>query len=517
MADSLDTKGYYAVLGVSSKANAEQIKRAFRNKAKEYHPDRNKSANAQPLFLRINEAYQTLSDTKQRAAYDALPPPHMSASRTVSRTEYSIPDPAACARCGQISAQPRYVILRRVIGFILISRRTNITGVFCRACADHYALRASLLTWLFGWWSFPRGPVETVAALWLNLWGGSRPRGINSELLERQTRAFAGRGNYTLAAAALQQAKALADSDMMLARLSALQFSMAEQLPTLKLVDRWRPLTSRAFYIQLTPFMMILALLSYGAIGHVLPHMPAGSFYSLSRSSAPAPAVSAVPEPLAGLERNVWNIAVDGMSLRRGPGLDYAVIRRLPRFTPVFRFAVPPGGDWALVQSADGLIGYLPVGALNPGSTANEHFNWCALGPVAAPDSGTILQQVQIGQHALSVENASRHDMVVKLKDATGVTALAFYVKANSTAQITNMAAGTYRLSYATGSRYSPNCGMFLDTMRAAVFENNDVFAAPTDSRAEMAVMHNLNPDDGRLAQARPIPVTDFLDDRPSE
>ena len=481
MAEPFDIHKFYSVLGVSPQATPEQIKRAFRTKAKDYHPDRNKAPSAAPLFLKINEAYQTLSDPKQRAAYDALPVPAPARGREVAHTEGPIPDLVACVRCGQVSAQPRYVVLRRVVSYILITRRTNISGVFCRTCADYYALRASAITWLTGWWSFPRGPAETIAALWINLWGGNRPRNTNAELLERQTRAFAARGNYPLAAAALQQAMALADSDAVMARLSRLHGAMAERLPSLKLVDRWQPLESRAFYIQLLPILAVLAMLSYGVVFRVIPNLPMlpmAQFHPQNALpnraiSAPAPTIPnvggydrapiatatapiPVPSPMTNIQRNVWNIALDGVSLRHGPGQSYAVMKRLARFTPVFRFAVPPGGDWALVQVPDGEIGYVQIDSINPGSTNSEQLAWCALGPVAVPANGAILWQGPTGQHSLSLDNESQHDMVVKLKDATGKTALAFYVKAASTANINTVPAGDFKLSYATGAPLQP-------------------------------------------------------------
>ena len=61
---------YYDVLGVARNANEEDIRRAFRRKAMEYHPDRNKNADAEEKFKEINEAYQVLSDTNKRAQYD---------------------------------------------------------------------------------------------------------------------------------------------------------------------------------------------------------------------------------------------------------------------------------------------------------------------------------------------------------------------------------------------------------------------------------------------------------------
>lgn len=61
--NSIDT--YYRTLGVSSKATIEEIKRAFRQKAKELHPDKNKSPDANEQFILLTEAYECLTNIKK--------------------------------------------------------------------------------------------------------------------------------------------------------------------------------------------------------------------------------------------------------------------------------------------------------------------------------------------------------------------------------------------------------------------------------------------------------------------
>jgi len=61
---------YYQVLGISRDANIEQIKQAYRIKAKLYHPDINKKENAKRDFQIINEAYRVLINTEKRRWYD---------------------------------------------------------------------------------------------------------------------------------------------------------------------------------------------------------------------------------------------------------------------------------------------------------------------------------------------------------------------------------------------------------------------------------------------------------------
>jgi len=63
-------KDYYKILGVSENASQEDIKRAYRRLAHEYHPD--KAGGSEEKFKEINEAYQVLSDRQKRAQYDML-------------------------------------------------------------------------------------------------------------------------------------------------------------------------------------------------------------------------------------------------------------------------------------------------------------------------------------------------------------------------------------------------------------------------------------------------------------
>lgn len=63
-------RDYYEVLGVSKSASKDEIKKAYRKLAKEFHPDKNKDKSAEARFHEAQEAYDVLSDEKKRAGYD---------------------------------------------------------------------------------------------------------------------------------------------------------------------------------------------------------------------------------------------------------------------------------------------------------------------------------------------------------------------------------------------------------------------------------------------------------------
>ncbi|MER3433694.1 MAG: hypothetical protein C4288_09720 [Leptolyngbya sp. ERB_1_1] len=65
-----DPQEYYSILGVSPSASLSEIKAAFRQRAKQLHPDHNSSPYASQRFQQLKQAYEVLSNAESRAEYD---------------------------------------------------------------------------------------------------------------------------------------------------------------------------------------------------------------------------------------------------------------------------------------------------------------------------------------------------------------------------------------------------------------------------------------------------------------
>lgn len=244
-----DPKGYYAALGLDPSADSDQIKAAFRERAKQVHPDYNSGPEAEAAFQRISEAYRVLRDPLSRLDYASFGDGGLPADTIRLQP---------CSRCGKISAQPRFLVFHQVRCVLFSVRNATLSGIFCPVCAGRTGLAASALTWAQGWWG-PAGLVLAPLALLRNLRGGTRPKNQNFTLLLNQARAFAASGRADVARGVLAQAGAFvqtpADADSLAALVEALGRSPR------RLKNQWKPL-NRAFLLQLLPLAGLLGVLA---------------------------------------------------------------------------------------------------------------------------------------------------------------------------------------------------------------------------------------------------------------
>lgn len=259
MTSNPDPLGYYAVLGVDPKASTDNIKKAFRAKAQELHPDRNPSAHATQQFQFLNEAHQVLGDPHSRSEYDASAYT-LDEHADIAERGQTPAQPIACCVCGKISIQPRYAIYRYVTSFFLITYRGVHQGIFCARCGARRAYKNSVITWILGWWGIPWGPIYSIQAIARNMLGGEQPPLSNFRILAVQAAHFASSGSMDLARLIADQAfefvaqmpafgnnqESVADRDLR-AALAAIQ--TAAPPPTRTLKSSWGT-RSFAFRIQ---------------------------------------------------------------------------------------------------------------------------------------------------------------------------------------------------------------------------------------------------------------------------
>lgn len=406
-----DPKGYYISLGIDESADADAIKAAYRNKAKRIHPDFNPSPIAAKQFHRLHEAYETLSDPDLRAAYDrpwreakanasgsarraeskfnekpftekprerSQEPPRSetrheqraeqrSEWRAQARAHTAGDQPAVC-KCGKVTAQPRYIIFDLVWGRLNRVQRRGVSGIYCRTCADRTAVRASLITWIAGWWAWPSGPKETVRALVTNIRGGRKPPERNARLLMRQARAFRARGEMELARNAAEQALSFTATPQIRHDVDSLLLSLSAH-PARPLKDRWAK-PGWAATAQLLPLAIIVGALSMSAtmlsptsLTAFVKNTIASVDAALNAPEA-APAVS-TPMPAVATGR-VYSVAAKQASLRTGPGANYQLIAVLNQGSVVLVTEADPGGRWLRVATPDGATGFMELSQLSP-------------------------------------------------------------------------------------------------------------------------------------------------------
>lgn len=510
-----DVHGYYSVLGLTPSATAEEIRRAFRQKAKDLHPDRNPSADAKTLFQRVNEAHRTLSNESSRARYDALRTDMEDEDGAQSaggpssftrRRPAAMMEPVVCT-CGTITAQPRFVYFWQVTGLLVRTRRTRLEGIFCRSCADRTAVQASMKTWALGWWAFPRGPIDSVEALFRNMMGGDMPAAENLQLLWRQANYFAQDGNATLARACLEQASRFARDPQDKARLQTFYRQLGRTEKRQRLVDRWGPGITPAFLIQLAPLLLVIGLILFSLFGpslHSLVAPPPRGTRSEWIERPPVQAsimqANAAELPAAALE-----MTQEPTPLLEEPALTALRRAELPPFVPVQRLSPRAVGGFVHVQLPSGAAGYVEERRLRP--VASEELTaFCTRAELRPADPSAAAFAPGSGRYRVDLANGVERDLVVDLLDGDGVAVLRQFIAGNSRRLLPPLPAGDFRLALMTGTTWSPQCGIFLADHRRDRATAHLRFPALSPTDPDPAPLQlALQSEDGAVAVLREV------------
>lgn len=556
-----DSKGYYEVLGVAFDIDAKGLKLAYREVVKKYHPDVNKGEAAHEHFVKIRNAYDILGDERARADYDKShkpppkpPPPRAKSEQKSYRKKenndrnydygadsgdtqddfvnhqeaayYQADEPAmqfgfdaeaaesrqrggevqlvVCAETGEVTAQPRAVRYWVIISFLLMTWKKPIYGVYSRRGADKVALRASLYTWLFGWWGI-LGPFHTIKALVINLMGGEMPRDENAILLGEQGVAFKMLGKLDLARSTIDMAIRFAIDRTIKKELIRYRQKLGPMRKKLALKKSWALTESKAFWIQLFPLLTVLALIFYVAMVIFFPQKMVAFKDRINESSivqrvqeienssivnvtepiietptpikepiyAPAPMID---EPVSIYGRgDVFYVSMQNsmeniLPLFSGADEESPVIRELSPFTGVILDAPPSSNGWVRVSSLSGDVsGYVRFDNINYGSGIEAYAAFCSRSAGNPLGNGETLQRLSgiYGVNRLTIRNDYDMDMVVVLRNRIGQAIYHFVVLAGSQASKRDIPNGRYNISYAIGRDYSRECGHFIYQMQA--------------------------------------------------
>ncbi len=293
---------------------------------------------------------------------------HKSSQRNADINGY-----ARCAITDVISAQPRHIEFTVIHGFLHYMRRDTVSAVLSPKGARRMALRASLRTWLSGFWGW-RSILPAWRAIISNMRGGSFPPEANAQLLFNQATAFERSGNKQLARAVLLQA-----SDFIGNNRSALAEQIRANIrrldtgePARRVRDEWKHVAMFDALLHLSPIFVVIfcLLLAFG---------PAHSYFTTDFPRQVETGISVVRDKIEDLitpKSDPYYVDQEFLNLRTGAGIKFPVMRPLSRFETVF-IRGENKNFWILIETELGEEGYVNSDALTPGDGSAARDEWC--------------------------------------------------------------------------------------------------------------------------------------------
>ena len=255
-----DTSGYYKILELSPDAEDKEIKEHYREQAKIWHPDYNKTGNAMEVFQKISVAHDILIDSQKRLTYDMAclaygdsPLPDMFSLKIIRNTK------------GEEDINLRCIEYSEMIGLGL-GYKLKEQKIYCSyAEAKRVLIKASVINWLLGWWSV-KGFFKNFGVIKSNLKNIDKKQEENIKLLVHNALAYAQEKKYSQAAACAEQAKSyVTESDKVLLDRFIHSLPVSEKKILLK---PWKP--DKLKSIQLSVPVLIFLLIILLGIGQMI-------------------------------------------------------------------------------------------------------------------------------------------------------------------------------------------------------------------------------------------------------
>lgn len=169
---------HYEILGIEKTASQDEIKKAYRDAAKKYHPDANEVANAALIFRMVNDAYETLSNTTKRSEYDKtldepnIQPPPQPTHTTYSYTyheenEAEEPIRTVTRRELPFPLSILWAIVRTLLKIILVPSLSILVWFFSMSSVIIMGISAIVsfllfLAVLMSWWDYFSGGISGI-------------------------------------------------------------------------------------------------------------------------------------------------------------------------------------------------------------------------------------------------------------------------------------------------------------------------------------------------------------------
>lgn len=176
---------YYDILGGTRNATPSEIREAYLNLIQQYHPDRNRAPDAHHKTLALNEAYSVLSNPSSRKNYDELIAPTTKTDWKQAATKPTASEipVIACMSCARTVPDLLFSEFLQVISLVFVTRRKQVSGIWCDRCRMKEAFKRTGISLLLGWWGIPWGPIWTAGAIIENSLTSIQEKERNAQLL----------------------------------------------------------------------------------------------------------------------------------------------------------------------------------------------------------------------------------------------------------------------------------------------------------------------------------------------
>lgn len=362
-----DALGYYQLLGLSPQAGDEQIKQAYRDLAKFWHPDHNKDDAALEKFQKLSVAYDVLKEPAARLRYDLLSMVY----GTADYPEYENMAPFADV---EGDANVRAFVLNHVRGKVIKYTHNRALKILSQANAPRVLGRTALANWLLGWWH-PAAVVKNIQALRRN-YKNAFSAAESFRVLVHNIVAYQKQGSPAQAVVSAVAALEFADEG---------EKVYLERFISSAGVRVARPQPWKAAPLKLAQLIVpavILLFAGLGISGNFLLDKQLANWWGSSKEISYYQEVNTgyrsqtVDDVVVG---KIHNIPVNKSDLSRlyhlqreavvmyGPSDEFDVLKKLPADTTVRLTGYSPDNVWARILIDNGEMGFVRMNVLIKG------------------------------------------------------------------------------------------------------------------------------------------------------